>query len=136
MAQIKVTSVQYPMVFTAEITYEEIGDDVTIDLQPGFVLQDISVIVVTGFNGTTPTLSAVDNMATPNTVVASAAIAAAGTVLPLVSAEKGNYYPAGGKIMFKPVVAGGTPSAGKALILLQGVVMGRQNERVGTANAT
>lgn len=136
MAQNKVTSVQWPQIYSAEINYEDVGDDIVVDVQPGFVLLDIGAVVATAFNGTTPTMSAVDNMSSPNTLVASAAIATAGGVLSIAANMKGKFYPAGGKITFKPVVAGGTPSAGRALIYVQGFVMGRQNERIGTSVAT
>jgi hypothetical protein len=136
MAQRKITSVQWPRVWAGEFDYNDVGNDIVVDVQPGFVLLDIGTVVVTAFNGTTPTLSAVDNMTTPNTLIASAAIATAGGVLAIAANKKGLYYPAGGKISFKPVVASGTPTAGKGLIFLQGYVNGRQNERVGTVNPT
>lgn len=133
MAQSKVTSLQWPMFFTATFTSEDVGDELIIDVPPGFILLDAGIVVTTAFNGTTPTVSAVDNKASPNTIIASGALAVGDLTMADV---KGTYYPSGGKITFKPVVASGTPTAGVAHLFVGGVVPGRQNERYGTSVAT
>lgn len=132
MATRKLTAVQYPMSFVHEFTFEDVGDTLVIDLPSHFVYTGLGrIIVVTAFDGTTPTVSVVDNAGTPNTYLASTAMTAG--VKTFDAAEANNYYPSGARISILPVVASGTPTAGRAIVILDGVVLGRQNERVGTA---
>lgn len=134
MAQRKVTSLQWPMAFTATVTHQDVGNDVVLDLPPGFILLDALLVVTTAFDGTTPTAALTDNKGTPNAVIAAGALTAG----PKLIAEnmKGLVYAAGGKLTLNPRVAGGTPTAGVAQLVVTGVVPGRQNERFGTTNAT
>lgn len=134
MAQSKVTSLQWPMAFTATVTFDDVGDDVVLDLPPGFILLDALLVVTTAFDGTTPTAALTDNKTSPNAVIASAALTVG--VKNIAANMKGLVYPAGGKLTLNPRVASGTPSAGVAQLVVQGVVPGRQNERFGTSNAT
>lgn len=131
MAQKNVTSLQWPMAFHAKVTFDDVGKDVVLALPPGFILTDAMFVVTTSFNGTTPTVSLVDNMSTPNDIIASAAATAG--VLAMAAGEKGNMYPAGGKMTLKPVIAGGTATAGEGHLVVIGVVAGRQNEHYGNS---
>lgn len=131
MAIRKLTAVQYPMSFVHEITFEDVGDELVIDLPSHFIYTGLGTVnVITAFNGTTPTISVVDNAGTPNTYLASTALTAG--VKAMDAAEANNYYPSGARISILPVVASGTPTAGRAIVTFTGVVLGRQNERVGS----
>lgn len=134
MAQRKVTSLQWPMAFTATVTHVDVGNDVVLDLPPGFILLDAVLVVTTAFNGTAPTAALTDNKGTPNAVIANAALTAG--VLAIANGMKGLAYPAGGKLTLNPRITGGTATAGVAQLVVTGVVPGRQNERFGTTNAT
>ena len=135
MAQIKVQNVQYPMVFNVQLTIADLGDEVVIDVPPGFILTGLANVIRTVFNGTTPTFSVVDNKASPTTLIASAAATALG-ITSAIPATLFSEYPNGGKIRILYVSAGGTPTTGLADVIVQGIVRGRQNERVGTNIAT
>ena len=134
MAQRKVTSLQWPMAFTATVTFSDVGNDVVLDLPPGFILLDALLAVTTAFNGTTPTAALTDNKGSPNAILASAALAAG--VQGIAANMKGLSYPNGGKLTFNPRIAGGTATAGVAQLVVVGVVPLRQNERFGTSIAT
>lgn len=134
MAQRKVTSLQWQMAFTATVTFSDVGNDVVLDLPPGFILLDALLVVTTAFNGTTPTAALKDNKGTPNEVIAAGALTAG--VKDIADGMKGLVYPAGGKLTLNPRIAGGTATAGSAELVVTGIVPGRQNERFGTTNAT
>lgn len=136
MAQVKVKNVQYPMVWNVELGPEDVGDEIVIDVPPGFILTGGAVAVRTNFNGTTPTISVVDNKETPTEVLGTTALTTAAAAGLAFSAGLFGEYPSGGKIRILPVVASGTPTAGRADVLVQGIVKGRQNELVGTNVAT
>lgn len=129
----KVTSLQWPMAFTATITHENVGKDVVLDLPPGFILLEALLVVTTAFNGTAPTAALTDNKSTPTAVIASGAL----TVGVKVQAAdtKGIAYPAGGKLTLNPRITGGTATAGVAQLIVTGVVPGRQNEHFGSHTA-
>lgn len=135
MAQIKVKNVQYPMVWNVEIGPEDVGNEVVIDVPPGFVLTGLANVIRTVFNGTTPTYSIVDNKAAPTTLIASATSGTAG-ITNAVATTLYSEYPNGGKIRILYVVASGTTTAGRADVVVQGIVRGRQNENVGANRAT
>lgn len=131
MAIRKLTAVQYPMTFVHEFTFEDIGDELVIDLPAHFIYTGSGNInVITAFDGTTPTVSVVDNAQTPNEFLATTALTAG--VKAFASGEANNYYPSGARIRILPVVASGTATAGRAIVVFEGVVVGRQNERVGS----
>lgn len=132
MSQIKVTNVQYPMVWNVEIGPEDVGNEVVIDVQPGFILTGLANVIRTAFNGTTPTFSIVDNKASPTTLVASAAATAPGVTNAIGSTLYAE-YPSGGKLR---ILYLGDSTAGRADVIVQGIVRGRQNERVGANIAT
>lgn len=134
MAQVKVTNFQYPLVANTEVTAADVGQELVIDVQPGFILTGAVVIIRTVFNGTTPVFTLVDNKASPTTIIAStgsgsAAATAASTALY-------TEYPAGGKIRILFTVSGGTTTTGRADVIVQGIARGRQNERIGANIAT
>lgn len=135
MAQIKVTNVQYPMVWNVEVNPDDVGNELVIDVQPGFVLTGLANVIRTPFNGTTPTYSIVDNKSSPTTYIASATSGTAG-VTNAISTTLYAEFPNGGKIRILYVVASGTPTTGRADVIVQGIVRGRQNERVGANIAT
>ena len=135
MAQIKVTNVQYPMVWNVEINPDDVGNEVVIDVPPGFVLTSMANVIRTVFNGTTPTYSIVDNKSSPTTYIASATSGTAGITSP-IAATLYSEFPSGGKIRILYVIASGTTTTGRADVLVQGIVRGRQNERVGANIAT
>ena len=126
-----INSVQYPMAYTGVITFENLGagNEVAIDVPPGFVLTGGAVAVDTIFDGTTPALEVADNMSTPNVLLASTALTAE-TVATFDADELYSYYPAGGRITFT-LTGGAGATVGSARVILQGVVMLRQNERSG-----
>lgn len=133
--QTKISTVQYPMVFTATVGAEAGAADgeYVIDVPAGFVLTGGATRVQTAFDGTTPTVSVVDNMDTPNTLIAAAALTAADAVASLAAGVLYTHYPAGGKLT---IDIAGAPTVGELIVLIQGVVMGRQHERVGAYSAT
>jgi hypothetical protein len=128
MAQIKVTNAQYPLVFNVEITAADVGQEVVIDVQPGFILTGGAFVTRQGFNGTTPTASVVDNKSSPTTIVASGSIAAP-AVASVAAGALYAEYPSGGKLRILAIGTGVT--SGRADFVVQGIVRGRQNERIG-----
>lgn len=134
MAQIKVTNAQYPLIFNVELGPDDIGNEVVVDVQPGFILLRAVVAVRTAFNGTTPTISVVDNKDTPTEIIDDATSLA--TVAATAATVLYGEYPSGGKLRILPVVASGSVTAGLADVLIEGIVKGRQNERIGTNAAT
>lgn len=133
MAQIKVTNAQYPLVFNVELTAADVGNEVVIDVQPGFILTGAALVTREGFDGTTPTASVVDNKESPTTIIASGSIAAGATATAEAAALYSE-YPSGGKLRILAIGAGVTE--GRADFIVQGIVRGRQNERIGANIAT
>ncbi len=134
MAQKKITSAQYSLAFTSTITFDDVGDDVVVDVPPGFVLLDALLVVDVAFNGTTPTAGLTDNKTSPNAIIANGALTVGAKTI--ANGMKGQFYPSGGKLTLNPRIAGGTATAGSARLIVEGVVMDRQNERFGTSVAT
>lgn len=134
MAQIKVTNWQYPLVLNVELNPADIGQELAVDVPPGFVLTGGALAVREVFNGTTPTVDIVDNKSSPVTYLNDTSLAAVAAT----AFSTGLYteYPNGGKIRILPVIAGGATTAGRADVLIQGIVRGRQNERIGANIAT
>lgn len=135
MAQVKITNVQYPMVWNVEVNPDDVGNELVIDVPPGFVLTGLVNVIREVFNGTTPTYSVVDNKASPTTYIASATSGTAGTTN-AIAATLYSEFPSGGKLRILYVVASGTTTTGRADVIVQGIVRGRQNERVGANIAT
>lgn len=134
MAQKKITNVQYPMVFNAEITADDIGDELVIDMPPNFILLRAALSVRQAFNGTTPTVSMVDNKETPTEFVDEVSLASAANTT--VSTGLLSEYPSGGKLSITTEAGATLPTTGRADLIVEGIVRGRQNERVGANIAT
>lgn len=135
MAQIKVTNAQYPLVFNVEVDPDDVGNELVIDVPPGFILTGLANVIRTVFNGTTPTYSIVDNKSSPTTYIASATSGTAG-ITNAIAATLYSEFPNGGKLRILYVVASGTTTTGRADVIVQGIVRGRQNERFGSNIAT
>lgn len=135
MAQIKVTNLQFPMVFNVEVGPEDVGHELVLDVPPGFILTGLANIIRTAFNGTTPTFSIVDNKTAPTTYIASATSGTAGITNAIATTLYAE-FPNGGKLRILYAMASGPATAGRADVIVQGIVRGRQNERVGTSVAT
>lgn len=133
MAQIKVTNVQYPMVWNVELGPEDVGNEVVIDVQPGFILMGGAFVPRQNFNGTTPTVTIGDNKQTPTVYLASTALTGTAAV---EFEDLYVEYPNGGKISIRPVVVSGSATTGRADVIIWGIARGRQNERVGANSAT
>lgn len=134
MAQKKITNAQYTLVFNTMVTPADAGDELVVDVPPNFILTGAVLAVRDPFNGTTPTASMVDNKETPTEYMDEVSLGTAATTV----ASTGLYteYPSGGKISFTIAHGATAPTAGRADIIVQGIVRGRQNERIGANVAT
>lgn len=135
MAQTKITNAQYPLNFDVQIDPEDIGNELVIDVQPGFVLLNVALAKRVAFDGTTPSITIVDNKTAPTTLLAANDLSS--LVTPNAEAAIGvkyTEYPSGGKIRILPT--GTTVTAGRADVIISGYVRGKQHERFGTPNAT
>lgn len=135
MAQIKVKNLQYPMVYNVEVGPEDVGHELVIDFPPGFILTGLANIIRNAFNGTTPTFSIVDNKSSPTTYIASATSGTAGITNAIATTLYAE-FPSGGKLRILYAMASGSVTAGRADVIVQGIVRGRQNENVGSSIAT
>lgn len=126
----KITPAQYPLVFLLDVTADDFGTNVAVDVPPGFIVTNVTVVTRTAFNGTTPTIAVKDNKDTPTTLVAATAVTAAGSAS-AAAAAIGTDYPSGGTISVTLANGGGTTNAGEADVIVQGIVRSRQNERYG-----
>lgn len=134
MAQKKITNAQYTLVFNTEITAEDIGDELVIDVPPNFILTGAALAVRTVFNGTTPTVSMVDNKETPTEYLDGVSLGTATATV--VSTGLYSDYPGGGKLSLTIAHGATAPTAGRADLIVQGIIRGRQNERIGANAAT
>lgn len=130
---VKVTGLQYPMVFAVELTDEDIGDEIQIEVPPGFVLLSVALAKRAAFNGTEPQVSIVDNKTVPTVLLQATDLSTLD--VPNVEGDLASRYAeyrSGGKIRILPVVTGEASTTGRADVLVSGVVRGRQNERFGS----
>lgn len=134
MAQKKITNAQYTLVFNTMVTPEDAGDELVIDVPPNFILTGAVLAVRGAFNGTTPTASMVDNKETPTEFLDEVDLASAATTV--VSTGVYAEYPSGGKISLTIAHGATAPTEGRADLIVQGIVRGRQNERIGANAAT
>lgn len=134
MAQKKITNAQYTLVFNTMVTPDDVGDELVIDVPPNFILTGAALSVRTEFNGTTPTATMVDNKDTPTEFIDGVSLATAADTV--VSTGLYSEYPSGGKISFTIAHGATAPTAGRADLIVQGIVRGRQNERIGANVAT
>lgn len=134
MAQKKITNAQYTLVFNTEVTAEDAGDELVIDVPPNFILTGAALAVRVPFNGTTPTASMVDNKDTPTEYLDGVALGTVGTSV--VSTGLYSDYPGGGKLSLLVEYGATRPTTGRADLIVQGIIRGRQNERIGANVAT
>lgn len=131
--QVSVTGVQYPMIFSVEMTFEDLGNELVIEVPPGFVLLNATLAKRVAFDGTAPSVSVVDSKQVPTEIIPSTDLSS--LTPPNVGADtpvRFTEYRSGGKIRILPVSSGGAPSVGRADVYIEGVVRGRQNERFGS----
>lgn len=96
-----------------------------IDVPPGTMVTGGVYSVFTAATGTTPTLSMQDDAGTPNVYLSAVAIGAVANGV-LAAAKIGTFYPSGARFTF--TTGGTTPAGGRILVLLQYVILLRQNE--------
>lgn len=118
---------QYELVAMADISVETAATT-TIDLPPGAMVTGGNYNVYTVATGTTPTLSMVDDLGSPNTYLSAIDIATVANGV-LAAAEVGNFYPSGATLSF--TTGGTTPAAGRILVAVKYIVLGRGNENFG-----
>lgn len=96
----------------------------TLKLPPNSMLLSGLVNVTSAFNGTTPVLTVKDNAASPVSLF-GAVDATAAAVTDALVANAGHLYTTGATLT---VAVTGSPTAGKAVIALDVVQLGRENE--------
>jgi len=123
----QITDRQYELVALADLTVETAGD-ITIDLPVNAMVTGVNYNVYTAATGTTPTLSMVDDLGSPNTYLSAVSIDAVANGVG-AAAEIGNFYPTGTTLSFS--TGGTTPAGGRILVAVKYVVLGRGNENFG-----
>lgn len=118
---------QYELVVMADISVETAATT-TIDLPAGAMITGGNYCVYTAATGTTPTLTMVDDLGSPNTYLSAVAIGAVANGV-LAAAEVGNFYPSGATLSFS--TGGTTPAAGRILLAIKYIVLKRGNENFG-----
>ncbi len=131
----KIVERQYPLIVVARVGITATGSatvasTTTIKLPPNSMLVGGSYRVVAAATGTSPTLTMVDNLTSPNTLLSAVAIGVADVGGLLATAEASNFYPSGATLSF---TTGGTstPAAGDVLVAVAYVIVGRCNEVYG-----
>ena len=117
---------QYPLHIVVDIDMSQPDADPAnvINVPPNAVLLRGSVNVLVAFNGTTPKLTAIDNSTSPISLFGNLDATAVAYTAALV-AGAGHEYPAGAVVNLG---VSGTPTAGRAVVDLEYVVIGRANE--------
>lgn len=102
----------------------------TIELPPKSMVTGGSATVHVIADGTSPTLTMVDDAGSPNTYLSAVAVDVAGVNFQLATAETGNYYPNGATLSF---TTGGTddPADGEIIVAVRYSVLGRQTDTYG-----
>lgn len=122
----KIVSRQYRMSvvvdFGAEATDFTYG--ATVKLPPNTLLLSGAVNVTTAFNGTTPALTVTDNAAAPVSLFGSVSASATG-VTGALAANAGHLYSTGAVLT---VAVSGGATSGAALVILDVIQVGRENE--------
>lgn len=118
---------QYELVVVADLTVETAATT-TIDLPVNAMVTGVNYNVYTVATGTTPTLTMVDDLGSPNTYLSAIAIGAVANGVG-AAAEIGNFYPSGATLSFS--TGGTTPAGGRVLVAVKYVVLGRGNENFG-----
>jgi hypothetical protein len=130
--QTSVTGVQYPMVFSVEVTFEDLGNELVIEAPPGFVLLDATLVKRVAFDGTAPSLSIIDSKQVPTVIIPPTDLSSlTPRSVGADSTVRFTEYRSGGKLRILPT-SSGLPSTGRADVYIEGVVRGRQNERFGS----
>ena len=124
---------QWTLEAVTDINLAEDATDLTftVMLPPNAVLVGGQAIVSTAFNGTTPKLTAVDNSASPISIFGN--VDATAVAVTPIAAGAGTLYPAGATVT---VGVSGSPTAGRAIVRLSYLILGRANElyTVGSFN--
>lgn len=118
---------QYELVVMADLSVESAATT-TIDLPAGAMVTGGNYNVYTVATGTTPTLTMVDDLGSPNTYLSAVAIGAVANGV-LAAAEVGNFYPSGATLSFS--TGGTTPAGGRILVAVKYIVLNRGNENFG-----
>lgn len=125
MAQTQIVERQYPLYAVADVGIANIGagNEAVISLPPNAMLLDLTVDVVTAFNSaTTTTISVADG--TTTFVSAEDAKTAGREAADSVS----KFYPSGGDVTVSLAETGAAATAGRAIVVAQYIILGRQNE--------
>jgi len=120
---------QYPLSANVTVTVET-ATTMFIDLPPGAMLVGGGYFIKTAATGTTPTLTMVDNLGSPNTLLSAVAIGVANVNASIAAAEAYNYYASGARLSF--TTGGTTPAGGVIYVVVNYIIIGRSNEVYGT----
>ena len=101
-----------------------------IIVQPGSLFLGGRLTVVTGMGGTSPTLTLVDNLSSPTTIINAQALGSATTAA--VTAGAGTFYAAGAEFTFS--LGGSGHTGGKVLVALEFLTEDGQNEMYGRSS--
>lgn len=118
---------QYELVAMADLSVTTAATT-TIDLPAGAMVTGLNYCVYTAAGGTSPTLTMVDDLGSPNTYLSAVAIGAVANGTG-ASAEIGNFYPSGTTLSFS--TGGTSPTGGRILVALKYVILNRGNENFG-----
>jgi hypothetical protein len=118
---------QYELVALADITTVT-ALTTTIDLPVNAMVTGMNYCVYTAAGGTSPTLTMVDDLGSPNTYLSAVAIGAVANGVG-AAAEIGNFYPSGATLSF--TVGGTSPTGGRVLVAVKYVILNRGNENFG-----
>lgn len=123
----QLTDRQYELVALADISVSTAATT-TIDLPVNAMVTGVVYNVYTAAGGTSPTLTMVDNLGSPNTYLSAVSISAAANGLG-ATAETGNFYPSGATLSFS--TGGTSPTGGRVFVAVKYVVLDRGNENFG-----
>ena len=123
----QITDRQYELVVMADLSVTTAATT-TIDLPVNAMVTGVNYNVYTAATGTSPTLSMVDDLGSPNTYLSAIAIDAVANGLG-AAAETGNFYPSGATLSF--TTGGTSPAGGRILVVVKYVVLNRGNENFG-----
>lgn len=118
---------QYELAAMCDLTVA-LAATTTIDLPVNAMVTGVNYCVYTAASGTSPTLTMVDDLGSPNTYLSAVAIGAVANGTG-ASAEIGNFYPSGATLSFS--TGGTTPAGGRILVVVRYVILNRGNENFG-----
>lgn len=122
-----ITARQWRLSVVVDITADNAAD-VKIPLPPGAMVLSGTYNVLTAAAGTSPTLTMVDDLGSPNTYLNAVAIGAAAKG-GIAAGVVGTYYPSGSTLSFS--VGGTSPTGGRVLVNVDYIKLNRQNEHFG-----